>query len=121
VSVISKKEREMLAREDRSFTKENSLALCCHQGVWDEGAQGFEESQMYQTIINIDRKNDCFFWPYQPGMRLPVAKELERREADRNKANREQHLTRIGLWIAAIAFFLQLVVNIIELCRGKNN
>lgn len=115
---LTTKERGSVAADDWTFLRDGGASLHCYRGVWDEGLPEFEKGQRFSLVTSVDRRDGCFFWPHRPGMMLPVAKELEQREADRSKTNREHRFTQVGLWIAALALLAQLVVSIIELIRG---
>jgi hypothetical protein len=51
-------------------------------------------------------------------MLIPAAKELEERQSQREKANREHRFARIGLWIAALALVAQVVLRVIDLSKS---
>ena len=78
----------------------------CNFMVWDQGVH-FDIGWRYEVIVETERSDSCFFFPWRQGMLLPAARLLQEREATNREANRDRLLTRWGLWIAAIA----LVVN----------
>jgi len=73
---------------------------------------------MHETITKDERRGFCFFWEYRGGMLIPAAKELEERQSQREKANREHRFARIGLWIAALALVAQVVLRVIDLSKS---
>jgi len=104
-----------VGREQRDSSRSNDYSwrltgetLKCDFGVWDEGFQP-DPSQRHDRVVNTDRADFCFFWPWRPGMLLPAARVLQERAAAGREANRDRRLTVWGLWIAVAA----LVVNII--------
>lgn len=51
-------------------------SLKCHMGVWDEGVDPNKKNRP-RLINEIDRKNECFFYPHKPAMLFPAAKILQ--------------------------------------------
>jgi hypothetical protein len=115
---VSATERTKVTSGDFSWADRGSPAICCSLGVWDEGVPGFERDRMQEIITKDDRKGYCFFWDYRPGMLIPAAKELEERQSEREKSNRDHRFALVGLWIAALALFAQVVLSIMDLWKG---
>lgn len=104
---ITKSEREAISRQSYSGIRDH-YALACHFGVWDEGHNLAPDSRQ-QIIVQMNRQNYCFFWPHRPGMLLPAAEVLQKREADNQEASRDRRYTLIGLWIAAFALVAEVL------------
>jgi len=104
---VSRSQRSQLARGEnveKIVLKEHSLA--CHQKVWD-AANPFEDSSRdAHAILSADRGESCFFYPYTPGMFLPAAVELERREAGRREAKKDRHLVRWSIIVGILGTVL---------------
>jgi hypothetical protein len=105
---IRPQEREAVRRQDYSAFEH--YALACHFGVWDEGFN-FDKEYRQKIIVETDRRDYCFFWKHRPGMLLPAAEALQKREADNREASRDRRLTLFGLWIAAIALVLDFIAD----------
>jgi len=100
-------------RQRNNPWKTQACVLSCSFGVWDEGSDffAFLEDDRHQTIVEKDRGDSCFWWPYNPAMLLPAAKILQEREAKNRDAARDRLLTRIALWIAVFALFVNAVAS----------
>jgi len=107
--LVRSQERESMRKGDYSSFERHSLS--CYFGVWDEGLR-FEEERRHELITKTNREDYCFFWKYRPGMLLPAAERLQKREADRREAARDRKLTLWGLWIAAIALILDFLADV---------
>ncbi|WP_217557753.1 hypothetical protein [Vibrio metschnikovii] len=83
-------------------------AAKCHMSVWREGAT--KDPDFYKKVITSNRSN-CFFYPYQKGMLFKAAEIMQKRQQDNEHLKRSNMYTRIGLWIAAGALILNVVVN----------
>jgi len=107
VSDVSKEERHKAKVNDFSWVQAYNR-LACHFGVWDEGFK-FDPQNRNLVIAQTERHDFCFFWQYKVGMLIPAAVELQKRESETRELSRDRRLTLCGLWIAAIA----LVVNVL--------
>ena len=107
---VSANERDLCRKNNFSWQKEESLA--CHLSVWDEGYR-LNQSK-YDLIVQQNRSNYCFFWKYRPGMLQPAAETLQKREMEIREASKDRRLTIIGLWIAALALLISVVLQILE-------
>ncbi|MBU2602352.1 MAG: hypothetical protein KKA32_09315 [Actinobacteria bacterium] len=110
VQLVSKSERAKSRTGEFDWVGPET-ALSCHLGVWDEG-HNFEPSQRSLAIVDAERRDFCFFWRVRPGMFLPAAKALQKREAQLREAKRDRWLTLVGLWIAAIALVINVLLTI---------
>jgi hypothetical protein len=104
---VTHRNREAIKNQDYSQIS-NNYSLGCYFGVWDEG-HNFSPELRHQTIVLANRKNYCFFWPHRPGMLLPAAEILQKREADNHAAGRDRRFTLLGLWIAALALAADVI------------
>jgi hypothetical protein len=100
---VSEAQRNQTRGNDLSWHRD-SYCLMCDFLVWDEGFKVREE-QLYEIIVETERE-DCFFWPWHPGMLLPAARVLQERAAVREERDRELRLTRRGLRFAGIALLI---------------
>lgn len=76
-------------------------SLKCWMGVWDEGVAPHSVSRK-ESILRINRKRMCFFWPHSLNMLFKAAEVIQKREAEYEQMKRSNLYTRIGLWVAAI-------------------
>ena len=95
---VGREARLKAASGDLSWQRD-SEALCCHRGIWDEGV-GFPESTKLEQVAKLNRKNVCYFMPYQPGMLLPAAEKLQ---DARLIQNRELQKIRFAVYAVAIS------------------
>ncbi|MEX0804002.1 MAG: hypothetical protein WD688_11895 [Candidatus Binatia bacterium] len=109
---MTDEERKLAAEGDFSWAKEQ-WTLACHFGVWDEG-YNFDKSNRQIVIADTDRRDFCFFWRYRQGMLIPPAKVLQQREAETREASYDRRLTVWGLWIAALALVVDVLLRIAE-------
>ncbi len=107
---ITEEERKNARAGDYSWHKEH-YAIACNFGVWDEG-HNFDRSRKHEILTQTDRCGFCFFWKHRPSMLLPAAKILQQREAEAREAKGDRRRTIYGLWIAAIALLVNVLVNV---------
>jgi hypothetical protein len=112
---LSQSDREKAVSGQFGFIEE-VFSLNCRMGVWDEGA-GADKDHRLQRVNITDRKDKCFFFPYDPGMLFDAAKELQRRDQENRQLKRTNWHTLIGLWIAALALLLNAALGIIRLLK----
>jgi len=109
---VRSEERAKTRRGDYSWLLDD-YALACHFGVWDEG-HNFDKAARHAVIVETDRHDFCFFWRHRPAMLLPAAEVLQKREAERREARYDRKLTIVGLWIAAMALAVNLLVELAD-------
>lgn len=105
---VTETDRELCRAGDYSWHKDH-YAIACHFAVWDEG-HNFDMSRRHEVVVETDRQNFCFFWKHRPGMLLPAARVLQEREAQARDASRDRRLTIVGLFIAAIALLVDVLL-----------
>jgi hypothetical protein len=44
--------------------EDKKYKLRCYFRVWDEGLEVFDQNKKNENILEIDRKNKCYFWQY---------------------------------------------------------
>ena len=109
-----------LAKEDREHLKENPgkvfehYTLCCHMGVWDEAVSGASIDRD-AAINRTDRSHQCFYFPHNSAMLFDAAKELQRRQAENEQLKRSNAYTRVGLWVAAGALAVNVLIEFLKL------
>lgn len=109
-NVVSEKNRELSRRDDFGWCSDHD-SLMCHFMVWDQGVH-FDLARRHEIIVETERTDSCFFFPWRHGMLLPAARLLQERESANREANRDRRLTRQGLWIAAIALVVSAVLQV---------
>ena len=107
---VKESERDSVRNNDFSWLHAPTK-LACSFGVWDEGFE-LQRKNRHKEICLTDRKDFCFWWKYRKGMLLPAAKVLQEREYNNRKSARDRRITKIGLWIAAIALIVNGYLNI---------
>ena len=108
-------------KEKRSKAKENDFSWLtristpnCSRLVWSEGA-GARAADRFHTIVETDRKNFCFFFPWRPGMLLPAAELLEKQTAEAKEAKKDRRWIAYGVWVAVVALIMQTILGVIAL------
>ena len=109
---VSQADRAKAKCNDYSWLRDH-YALCCNRKVWDEG-HAFDPSQRHAGVSQINRRDKCFFWYFQPGMMLPAALELQKSETEVADKDRVRRLTFYGLVIGALALIANAWVRIAE-------
>lgn len=109
---LTSQNREAIRNRDFSWLHGGYEVLACHLGIWDEGYLS-EPERRYEIIVQTNRQDRCFFWQYQPGMLLPAAVELQRREMERKMVGGSQSSNR-NPWMSG-SFYLAAGVMILAL------
>ena len=96
----------------------DDFSLVCHQGVWDEEQLPVRMNLEFMDVeLNkTPREGQCFFFPYNPGMLIKAAEEMQKRQEENRQLKKSYEHTRIALYIAAGALAVNaipLVVNVI--------
>lgn len=87
----------------------------CHRGVWDTEVSSDLVASIPE-LLTKDREGTCFFFPYEDGMALESAKELEIRRSEDRKLKRDLRNTRIGLVLATLAWLTTLAFRLLDGC-----
>ncbi|CAH0354045.1 hypothetical protein AQB9606_03447 [Aquabacterium sp. CECT 9606] len=88
-------------------------------GVWDEAVSGAAIDRQ-KVILQTERRRQCFHFPNHSGMLYQAAKELQRRQSENEQLKRSNLYTRVGLWVAAGALVLNVVVEFLKLPMLSN-
>ena len=105
---LSESERK-LVQSDPAHAVNQRYSLNCHLGVWDEGLSQPPGGRDV-TINETPRGHSCFFFPYNPAMLFPAAKELQKRQEENRQLKKSYLYTQIGLWIAVMALIANVVI-----------
>ena len=103
----SEKERENLAVDRPTFEAPN-----CWHGIWDTGINPNLQSQLTH-VLTSNRKDECFFIEFRPGMSYQAATDLHRIRNDNRQLKTSYRYTRIALGVAAAGIVLNFVWNIV--------
>lgn len=101
------------------FSVEEANA-CCQRGVWHTGhdistfdllgtVSPVEEEEIgskVREMLDINRRDDCFFVPYYPGMSFDGAIELHRIRNENHNLRRSFGYAIAGLYISGFAALL---------------
>ncbi len=109
-----------LARNGDFSWMTDHTVICCDFGVWDSG-YSLAYSDRKPTIVETDRTDQCFFWPFNPGMLLPAGRTLQERAAAAKESSRDRRLTIVGLFIAAGALVANLVLRVLSTTQENRN
>jgi len=110
-NVVSIAERKTLQSGEIDFVKPY-YNIQCHMGVWDEGLKPGKEDRL-ERLNKTNRKDKCFFFPFDPSMMFKAAIELQKRAQENRQLKQSNMYTRIGLWIAASALLLNALIKLI--------
>jgi hypothetical protein len=94
--------------------------VACYEDVWDSANPRADTSKDIRAIMKKDRREDCFFYTYTPGIYFPAARELEQRNADRREAKRDRFWVKCGVWVAVAAVLLTLVWDVYKYCVPRD-
>lgn len=112
--LLTTRERQSIQERDYHWLHD-TYSLACYFGVWDEGLSTSDKQDRNEVIVETNRKGFCFFWRYRPGMLFPAAEVLQQREAATREADRDRRFTVVGLWLAAIALIVDVMIQIVSL------
>lgn len=102
-------EREELKTGDENCIRTHVTMLhsySCHKGVFLPAKSLHDVIEDMRTRPQIvqsadyerlteERRETCFFYPFQPRMSLAAGDELERRASDRREADKDREVTRL--------------------------
>lgn len=109
-----------------------NLSICCFHGVWRQQSNDAKHvSQVYVTS-KIERKDKCFYFPYDEYMNLDVAVKLQEKRAQNealnasltNAANSANAAKKSVKWAAVSAIasafiaLLTLITSVVQ-CSSK--
>jgi len=83
---VSSDERNKVKHGEKEFIGD-MYSLKCQMGVWDEGVSPGKEDRI-ERLNNVDRKDQCFFFPYNPSMLFDAAIELQKRQQENHQIKR---------------------------------
>ena len=85
----------------------------CAKGIWSTRIDPHLEKSLNRILLE-NRKDDCFFIKTHDGMSFKAASELHRLRNGNRQLKRSYRYTQIGLWIAAVGLFANLVMEILK-------
>jgi hypothetical protein len=89
------------------------MSLKCSRLVWSDGFGA--TTDRFQSIVETDPTDFCFFLPYHPGMLDPAGVELEKRISEAKEAKKDRRWIAYGVWVAVIAIVVQAILSVIGL------
>jgi hypothetical protein len=104
--IVSEEERKQIELQEKNPIKDR-YSTECHMGVWREGAT---KKENFIELVVKNKRDNCFFFPYQGDMQFKAAEVLQKREQDRNVLKQSNMYTRIGLWVATGALLLNALI-----------
>lgn len=109
---ILNEQRVKVKNNDYSWLDEQVEAVACYREIWDENYEDFLNNR-HEIICEINRKNKCFFWKFQPGTNLKKAIELHDKIEQRKLETRKYRLAIYGL----ILMILGLIITMFFKCK----
>lgn len=97
----------MAAKGDFSWQRETET-LCCFRGIWNEGV-GFPESSKVEQAAKLNRKGNCYYMPYQPGLLLPAAEKLQEARLVQTREIQKLRIAIYGLIIGILGLLAKLI------------
>jgi hypothetical protein len=107
---LKRKERNEFLKGDFNREKKHSY-FRCYFHVWDEGTKS-EKFDLYKEILQKNRRGKCFYFRHREGMLTDAARLMQEREEEYRRAHKDRILTIIGLWIAAIALIINILIKL---------
>ena len=114
-SVTCGERRKLAEGTDPGEVFGNERNMECSKHVWDYANLHIDLRRHIRELLQQDRGESCFFYPFAEGMFLPAAVELERRAADRREAERDRALTRGAFWVAFAALVVSILATVATL------
>lgn len=119
-----------LREKERNYFKKNNLdeinklcdmfSLNCHMGVWDFGA-GTRKKDLYNIVARVNRKNKCFYIPFEDGMLFKGAIEVQKRQNEIDQLKKTNRFSVIGLFLVGAGLvFNSKLFDIIIKCFEKS-
>ena len=95
----SKEERE---NKEPKYYERGGVSPSCHKGVWD---MGVERKFTLEQLLEEDREDNCFYYPYREGTGLlfDAAEELEARQFEKLHLQRTRTYAVIALCISGLS------------------
>jgi len=111
--IVEGMERQNVARHT-FWARGGGADLECYFGVWDGGSD-FAREVGYKEVVQTDRRDFCFFWPYRPNMGVRAAEVLQERSARQQHADRLRFQNTVALYVVAGALALDIILRAISL------
>src|SRR5437016_5542308 len=88
---------ERLDLESRPSGEGHFFSMYCAEGVWAESELVRQYGGMperYEEILDTERENKCYFFPYTPSMDIKTAKDLWSRQEESRLRNEDKKFTQ---------------------------
>jgi hypothetical protein len=105
---ISREQRDLAQGGELAWQREYE-SISCYRGIWDEGV-GFSDSTKLDQMTKLERKNRCYFIPYQAGMLLPAAEKLQEKNYEQARELQKLRYTAYAILVSLLAIFVKLVL-----------
>jgi hypothetical protein len=111
--IVEGMERQTIARH-MHWARGGGGELECYFGVW-EGGSDFAREVGYKEVVQTDRRDFCFFWPYRANLGVKAAEILQERAARWRHTGRLQLHNTVALYVVAGALVLDIILRVIGL------
>ena len=89
----------------------------CAEGIWDTGVNPELKLHLKEILLK-QRQDRCFFVEVQEGMLFETARKLHRIRSESRNLKKSYRYTQLGLWIATLGLFMNLVYSILRDFNG---
>ena len=103
---IGAAQRAQAERGDLSWQRD-SESIACFKGVWDEGL-GMGGPAKIVAISQQERRGNCYYFQFQPGMLLPAADKLQQERAAASTEWLKYRLAIYALLLTVIALIAKI-------------
>ena len=110
--VIPELRRSISEKDINWINRADNESICCYHGIWDEDKLlASEHIDVLYEMLDVNRKDKCYYRKYDTSMCFESAKKLEEREYELGKSRIDRRYTRYAIIIAIGA----LIINILTL------
>jgi hypothetical protein len=95
--------------------RDGDCSLWCYCKVWADDSSFVDQERHLKKVVQMDRHEACFFYPYTPGLLLNPARRLENRAAARREAEKDRRHTRTTIAIALWALIFSITISLASL------
>ena len=118
MDIVGKKSNHSWSAHDRKNLQIKYMySAKCAEGIWDTGVNPELKLDLEEILLK-QRRDTCFFVEVQDGMLFETARKLHRIRSENRNLKKSHRYTQLGLWIAALGLFMNLVYSILRDFNG---